>query len=40
MGEKEERRNPNFLVLQMGRENSRKKKIAPSSVNTRSQWYL
>jgi hypothetical protein len=26
MGEKEERRNPNFLALQMGREKSRKKK--------------
>ena len=31
MGEKEERRNPNFLALQMGREKSRKKKMAPSS---------
>ena len=31
MGEIEERRNPNFLAFQMGREKSRKKKMAPSS---------
>jgi len=31
MGEIEERRNPNFLAFQMGREVSRKKRIAPSS---------
>jgi len=31
MGEKEERRNPNSLALQIGREKSRKKKTAPTS---------
>jgi len=31
MGEKEERRNPNTFALEMGREKSRKKKMAPSS---------
>ena len=31
MGEIEERRNPNFLAFQMGREKSRKKKTAPSN---------
>jgi len=38
MGEKEERRNPNFLALQMGREKSRKKKNG--SLISRSKRYL